>query len=152
MSRFFFDLDGVLRSLTAACGYDPQSWNEICHGLPVCEYINRNLGLLVSAPETEYCHLVAEKEITVLTVQPLHWIPYTRFWIEDHLPLATVKWCQHPSEKLEYMQEGDLLVEDYPHFSDYSKIIVIDRPYNRTVKPYKRVRTPEELKGILGDI
>jgi hypothetical protein len=133
MTLPFFDLDGVLRDLVSACQYSPQSWDDPCHGLPVCEYINQHLELLASAPETEYCHLVADLPITILTVQPLHWIPYTRLWIKNHLPFANVKWCQHPLEKMGYLKEGDWLIEDYPLYENNSQIIMIDRAYNRDV-------------------
>lgn len=35
-------------------------------------------------------------------------------------------------------------------FSDYSRIILIDHKYNRNVKnPFKRIKTPEELKEAI---
>lgn len=47
-------------------------------------------------------------------------------------------------------KEGDLLVEDYPFFNDYSKIILIDYPYNRNVTgEVARVKNPDELRALL---
>ena len=45
---------------------------------------------------------------------------------------------------------GGLLVEDYPFFNDYSKIILIDYPYNRNVTgEVARVKNPDELRALL---
>ena len=150
MTLPFFDLDGCLRSLTEACNYSPQHWDDPCHGMPVCEYISRNLDVLLFAPETEYCHLVADKEITILTVQPLEWRPYTELWIETHLPFANIEYFENIIDKLGYLKEGDWLIEDFPNFPDNSRIIMVDRAYNRGVTGcYERVRTPEELRAIM---
>jgi hypothetical protein len=145
----FFDLDGVLRDLVSACNYDPQTWDEPCHGMTLIGYVNHNLDLLVSATPTEYLPVVVEKEITVLTCQPLNWIPYTKIWLSNHLPKATCIFCQHPMEKLDHLKNGDYLIEDYPLFPNNKQIIMIDRPYNRMVQAYKRIRTAGELKNVL---
>jgi hypothetical protein len=155
----FWDLDGVLRDLTTGISahlgkpFDPQTWNEhVVDNLNLCDYIDRNLHILVEAPETEYYHLIADKEITILTVQPLHWLPYTRLWIKNHLPFAKVKWCEHPLEKMDYLKDGDVILEDYPNFPDNSKVIMVDRPYNRNVTGcFARVKNPAELERIIGE-
>ena len=151
MGKIFWDLDGCLRSLTDACTYNPQSWDEPCHGMSLIDWVDQNLDLLVSATPTEYWHLVVEKGITILTVQPLHWIPWTELWIKKHLPLADVKYCKKPLDKLEYLTNGSLLVEDYPNFPDNSKIIMIDKVYNHVIQSFKRVSTPQELEVILNE-
>jgi hypothetical protein len=145
----YWDLDGCLRDLVSACTYDPQEWDTICHGMTLIEYVNQNLELLTSATPTEYLPIVADKEITILTVQPLNWIPYTRLWIEKHLPFANTVWCDHFEDKFRCLDDGDLLVEDYPRFKDNSRIIMIDRSYNRVIQSHIRVRTPAELKLVL---
>ena len=42
-------------------------------------------------------------------------------------------------------EPNTLLIEDNPKFSDYSRIILIDQPYNQKVEANIRVSSPEEL-------
>jgi hypothetical protein len=151
--KIFWDLDGVLRDLISVVGHNPQHYHEKIDGLGFVEYVTKHKHLLVSAPTTEYFSLVKGKAITVITCQPLDWIPYTNEWLKNHLPKAKTIFCQHPLAKMEYMKDGCLLIEDYPEFPDNSRIIMVDRPYNRNVEGcHARVYTPAELKYALKEV
>ena len=148
--KYLFDLDGVLRDLIRVVGHNPQEYNEEIDGLTFVEYVTKHKQLLITAPTTEYFKLVKGKAITVITCQPLDWIPYTSEWLRNHLPKATTIFVQHPLAKLDYTKEGCLLVEDYPFFPDNSRIVMVDRQYNRQAEGcYARVYTPAELEYAL---
>jgi len=163
--RIVFDLDGVLRSLTdgisahVGCKFDPQSWDDpVCSGRrrisSICEYVNRHPEILVTSPPPAYYPELAGERITVLTCQPIGWIPYTLEWIRKWLPGCPVKFVQHPEEKLDYCRTNNcLIVEDYPNFTDNSRVVMVDRPYNRMVTGCKaRVRTSGELIKIMEEM
>jgi hypothetical protein len=157
----YFDLDCVLRDLHGAISdklgmpFAPTDWREAPPGhASVIDFVDNNRLLLASAPVTEYWHEIMlardGKPITVITCSPITWIPYTRYWLAQNMPRRTkIIWCQRPEGKLELLGPHDWLVEDYPGFSDYSRIILIDRPYNRNVAAPVRVKTPAELGAVL---
>ena len=139
----YWDLDGVLRDLTTGISdhihepFEPLTWNEnVRRGVSLCDYIDRNPVILATAPPTAFLPLAAsEDEPIILTVQPLHWIPWTRLWLREHLPNASVRWCQRPEENLGILaRDGALIVEDYPYFPDNERIIMVDYLYNCMVK------------------
>jgi len=148
--NFLWDLDGVLRDIHGAIDFEPFTWNQYPrHGLTLIECVNLNLDVLAEAKPTEFYPLARGKNITILTCQPINWIPYTKIWIDRYLPQSVIKYCQHPLEKLDYLTNGLLLIEDYPLFPDNSKIIMVDKPYNYEAKGcFARVKTPQELQEL----
>lgn len=160
-----FDLDGVLRDLTAGISqhlgrpFDPPSWNQdVLPGVDLCEYIDRHPSILLSSPATEYvtalCYLeeVTGETPTIMTCQPLPWILWTREWIRKNVN-ASVIFCHSPQEKLERLKPGDLLVEDYPGFACNGQIVMVDRPYNRHVQGCAaRVGNVGELIAIIREM
>jgi hypothetical protein len=149
----FFDLDGVIRNI---CGIDRenwQNWDDLIDGQTVVEYINADLKLLYTAPVTKYYPLIESFPfVHIITCQPEHWRPYTMCWIQEHFEKNRfdVDFVLNASEKLSMLKEGDRIVEDYPLFDDYSKVILIDYPYNRNVTGAVRVRNVDELKVVMG--
>ena len=149
----YFDLDGVIRDLHS-CVEPKQKfleWNSPIKGRNFLEYFDENLHLLVESRPTEYYEeiILWNDSIPIITSQPYGWRENTLIWIEKYLPKATVIF---DSEKLHLLKEGDYIVEDYPNYNDYSKVILIDRPYNRCVRnPLLRIKKPIELRRFLND-
>lgn len=151
--KIYFDLDGVLRSLAAVVfGFNPPAWDWEKDNKDLVSIINEDLSLLVSAPKTKYLG-VAEKmdDLTILTCQPDKWKPYTEEWIHNNLPGdVNLIYAKSFNEKLKYLKNGEILIEDFPFFSDYSKIAIIDYPYNQNVvNCLMRIREPGELAGLV---
>jgi len=149
----FFDLDGVLRDLSGAVGYNPQSWEDLApNGIGICDYLNSHKEVFVNALPTEYLAVANLFEYPrIITHQEIDWIPYTKLWVKRYLPKAKVTYVNHPFEKLDILGDNGILIEDYPYFPDNSKVIIIDKPYNRIASGcLARVHNVNELKEILG--
>jgi hypothetical protein len=152
----YFDLDGVIRWLTHDLrnGQMPKTWSEtLPNGEDMCEYIHKNLNALITAPPTKYYDIIRRlPKINIITNQFQSWKPYTLTWIYKHFKPSQIEvnFVSTMEEKLSFLNNGNFLVEDYPFFPDYSKIILIDWPYNRNVeKPYLRITTPEQLAEVI---
>lgn len=150
--RIFWDLDGVLRKLSWAFHDEwPDSWNQQINGKGLIESIDDNLGCLLECPECEYIEVAKEcVPLHIVSLQPDNWRKNTSKWLDIHLPEAKVKYVTKPDHKLLYLECGTrILIEDSPNFDDYSKIILIDRPYNAHVDAPHRVKSPDELRDKL---
>lgn len=147
-----FDLDGVIRNLCQACfGRHIDTWDQKIDGKDLVDVINDDLGILMSAPPTEYFEVIKQvSNLFILSCQPAHWRRLTNTWIHMHFFHASVRveYVNSIPEKLSIVASHNaILVEDYPKFSDYSKVILIDRPYNRHVTGFiDRVTTPAQLE------
>jgi len=154
--QIFWDLDGCIRDLAAPLhgGASPLSWSQpLPNGWDICAWINDNKEILALCPPTQYyCIARALPSISIISAQPEGWRPFTSAWIHKHFNMATttVTYVDSGEEKLDLLGASDLLVEDYPLFSNYSQIILIDHPYNQgVVAPYKRVYDKCQLVRVL---
>lgn len=145
----FFDLDGVLRDLCGAAKVNPKSWNELIHGEDFVEYFTKRAYLLFTAQPTEYtevaqiCRKYLEGNFMLLTTQPHDWRSLTEEWVRMHFPDWQIVYSE---DKLSFLNQGDILIEDSPNLSNYSQVLLIDRPYNQCIDlPHTRVYTPKGL-------
>jgi hypothetical protein len=150
----YFDIDGVVRDLcTAMWGITPVIWeHKDKDGRGVCDIINSNLPLLENAPPTEYVPYISTLDhLFFISWQDKQWEPYTINWLNKWIGCSRfdVRFVKNTHEKLDMLKEGDILVEDYPNYADYSKIILIDQPYNQKVSCNRRVKSPKELAIFL---
>ncbi len=153
----YWDLDGVLRYLAKVVwNKDPETWHcKTQDHLSIFDVIRMKPQLLIEAPETEYIGVAKkQKELLILSSQPEHWRTLTELWIATHLPdiHIDITFTENSLEKLQYLRQGDYLIEDYPLFPDYSKIILVDRRYNKNVNAPIRVSTPEQLERIINEL
>lgn len=151
--KVYFDLDGVIRNLAGHMfTRDPEDWDEPIHGMNFYDYLDSNLHMLEESPKTEYCDVIAQYYPTILSCQPLRWREGTMKWIANNLggKISGVIFTKHPLDKFHYVSKSDWLVEDYPGFKDYSRIILIDHAYNKKVlNPAMRIKDPEILDRFL---
>jgi hypothetical protein len=150
----YFDIDGVVRDLLTLMGANPQHWDFEHNGETLIQFYDRYLYRLRVAPVTEYYDTITQftDNPTFITRCKESWRLPTHDWLSAHFATFRCIFVNEPEEKLNWLQEGDFLVEDYPGFSDYSQIILIDTPYNQNVYCERRVRTPAELWLYLADI
>ena len=145
-----FDLDGVLRNLHFWCP-DIAEWTQKFNGLSFCDTVDRDLSILETAPPTEYYPVVKDlPNLVILTHQPPKWYRGTTRWCKRYLPQASVVFVDEAWHKMMFLGDETLLIEDSPVLPDYSRIILIDRPYNQAVTGcYERVSIPVRLGEII---
>lgn len=154
-----WDLDGVLRDLNGHLmhlygGEYPTEWNfKYGNGKTIYECIDENLAILVEAPPTAYLRTCLQhyNSPEIWTSQPEPWQPLTKHWIKQHIGEGcTIRFlrCEEKEEELR-KDESILLVEDTPNFKSYDRVLLIDRPYNQTVKGAVRIFGTKHLNNML---
>ena len=148
------DLDGVLRDLNQCLGNDfgvpyPTTWYWRFEERTIFDFINSDLNILYRSPKTKYFNTIVSalsKPIEIWTNQPEEWRPLTVKWCDKNIKNYNLVFLSPKEKYLKLMDEPNtLLIEDNPKFSDYSRIILIDQPYNQKVEANIRVSSPEEL-------
>ena len=155
--KIVWDLDGVIRDLSGEITkrYMPDfkitTWYWKYKDLDVYDYVNRNKAILEECPVTEYYEIAKEiPDLVIWTRQPDSWIYGTVKWVQKYLPRASMR-IFGPQECKEesILSDCDYIIEDYPMFKNYDKVILIDRPYNQEVESKIRIKTPEMLREVL---
>lgn len=131
------------------------TWNEKdCRSNTLIEAVNLDPDLCLLAGPCEYLHYINEyyqgRTVHFLSSQPMTWRWYTEKWLKIYVANPyDIIYTNSSQEKLTYLREGDYLVDDSPCFGDYSKIILVDYPYNRRINAPIRVRNREELREVI---
>jgi len=155
--KVVFDLDGVIRDLNQLLleRYNvpyPQTWYWSYKGKGVYDYVKDDYSILRDAPPTEYLDVVKQytRYPEFWTNQPQDWLRHTYKWLQKYFDGYTLIMLG-PEEKYDKLMRNKdiILVEDYPNFRDYSRIILVDRPYNRQVNAPMRVKNAEEFRKLL---
>lgn len=153
----YCDLDGVLRDLCKTANIEPTEWDCKIEGLEFTDYFSEHLHLLKLAVPTEYLDMIKVyreyvSSICILTDQPRKWQPYAIQWLETHFDLMPDIIFTETKDKLKYLSDNDILIEDYPKLKDYSKVWLIDRTYNRDIRVPIRIHTPRQLFFKLSEV
>lgn len=156
-----FDLDGTLRDLNGELlrryGVPfPKTWFWRHQGKTIFDFIARDFSLLANCPPTKYLEVVNKifkhKTLQLWTNQPESWRPHTKIWIEQNIKAAVVETHYLDTKEKQTRLDNNvdyILVEDCPNFKDYSRIILIDQPYNQIIKTTNRIKTTEQLRELL---
>lgn len=157
MNRIVFDLDGVFRELNPYLKEKygmpyPTDWNWKFKNKDIYEWAKvDNYHVVVEAPPTEYLKVVKRhiKEPEIWTHQPEDWKPYTKEWIDFHIGKCKILYMTADEKRKKLDREPDvILVEDYPFFSSYDRIALVDRPYNQQAKPFYRFTNVKEFERL----
>lgn len=152
MINLFWDIDGTIRRLDKpTIGEELPYWNYKKNGVGFCTLVDNNLTILEKAQPYSYLNVLnKQKNAVVITHQPEKWKPYTERWLS--------KWVKIPYEiiyvdciedKLEYLENNDYLIDDYPLFSSYDNILLVDRLWNQEVKAINRIFGTKDLREFL---
>jgi hypothetical protein len=160
--KFVFDIDGVLRNLNYSICKEfnlpiPTSWynNEWDKlGRGVYDLIKEKIHLLYDAYPTKYFITIGSYMILngseLWTHQPPSWRKLTKKWINDWLPPIKIRYLTPQQKENRLRKYKDIiLVDDYPHFKSYDRILLIDQPYNQNVKNCIRIKKVSELRKWL---
>ena len=165
--KIFFDIDGVLRDtngilikkyrLPYPTSWYANEWDKL--GLNIYDLVAIDYNVLFEANPTKYFKIILNYGknnggLEIWSHQPPSWRPHTKKWLNKNLQGIKYKLRfltpKQKAYRLSKIKDG-LLVDDFPLFSNYDKIILVDYPYNRNVKKGRRISSPKELKDILND-
>jgi hypothetical protein len=132
-------------------GFEPPYWNYRYNGKGFCDIINDNLEILEIAKPYVYLNILNEqKEATFLTHQPKKWKSHTEKWLTQWVKIPyKIIYVNDIKEKLNYLNNGDYLIDDYPLFSCYDQVFLIDRLWNQEVKTKNRIFGEKDLRIFL---
>ncbi len=150
--RIIFDLDGVIRDLVSCTDKninDIKEWDYFNVSV-----IDKNPELILRCKPTEYYPIIKKffnnQELIIYTHQRESWKKYTESWCKKYLQRFKIYYFDSIEEKLNYLDSGDYLIEDYPFKNILDKnIVLIDRPYNKSGKCKIRILSPIGLKYFL---
>jgi len=158
MQKIVFDLDGVLRNLQAGLNKEfgiPhfKEWFWLWEGEDIFYWVKHSdYRILTDSPPTKYLDVVKRNidKVFLWTCQPEDWKKHTIQWVEKYLNYAFYLFLdtEGKRELLDTLKDV-WLVEDSPNFSNYDRIILIDRPYNRHIKVKYRIKKPKELECLI---
>ena len=151
-NKIVFDIDDVVRDLnkliTNRLGHNAENWEE---GHVIHDIVRCRPEVLVEAGETPYAEVV-KKYVSCplfLSNQASSWQPYTNIWLDNHFDNYNVIYTNSFIEKEDLCEEV-ILVDDFPAFSDYNNVALVDMSYNREVKqPLKRIKSPKDLMSLI---
>ena len=158
-----WDLDGVIRALfksfrerfnipDGVYGYNS---TDLFLGKTIYEWAKEDYSFIYKSDPTEYLDTIKEctngSKIEIWSHQPDDWIKYTKKWLNTYLKGKYIIKYLTPEEKYRKLKDNPnyFLVEDSPRFPCYDRIVLIDREYNREIKPFIRIKSKEELKIFL---
>jgi len=151
----YFDLDNTIRHLDIFnIPGGPNYWRKrMSDGTSITNYIDRNLDILVTSYPTEYYSIIKKhvKCPVILTHQKEHWLPYTIYWLDRHFKQYELINVPEIPAKEQYLNIGDYLVDDYPHFSSKitDNLLLISMNYNQDSPCKARITKPEQLLPFL---
>lgn len=155
----YFDLDNTIRHLNIfnEIAGGPNHWRQrMSDGTSIVNYIDNNVNILTDSPPTEYYSIIKRYVAcpVILTHQKEHWLPYTRQWLNNHFWQYELINVDSPSEKEKYLNIGDYLVDDYPHFSSKitDNLLLISMNYNQDSPCKTRIVKPSDLVPYLREI
>jgi len=155
----FFDLDGVIRDLSEEVwpGQVEEEWDKPApDGRNIFDYINDNIDILLTSPQTKFCRVIRFFNPTILTSQPENWRINTTIWIKKNCPeYNKIIFVSKPEEKLNIVTKNDWLVDDYPLFPKelYNEnILLIHHKYNENVSSKFRIKKASTLMQVLSKI
>jgi len=164
--KIYWDIDGVLRDLSGTLpkkvqgqldyseNVSKESWHN--GGKLLKKYLTpRSILKAKSLPYIKAAKYFAfDHPLRILSCQNKKWIEPTVKWLYNHLDFANgidINFVKANEDKISLIEkEKGFLIDDYPFFKDYSRVIVVDYAYNRkVVGEFARVKSIGQLKRVL---
>ena len=158
MNKIVFDLDGVIRDLMRYC-YDmfniPEAneWFWKYKNKDIYDWVKEdNYNALLYSKPTKYFSVIKNysEKLEIWSHQPLKWRSLTKRWLDYHLGDYTIRYLNTSEKRKRLDAHKNLwLVEDSPNFSNYDRIILIDKLYNKNINCKTRIKTCLGLAWVL---
>lgn len=154
--KIVFDLDGVIRDMDKKIfqlyGFHIIHWFWEYKKLDVYGLAKKNYSIVRDAPPTKYYSIIKKYYPCpeIWTYQLSDWQKYTLVWLSRHFIKYKIRFLTPYQKYLELRRLRRIwLVDDFPGYSHYNKIILIDRPYNRCINAPMRVKTIRQLEDLI---
>jgi hypothetical protein len=150
-----FDLDGVCREihkpLEILYSFKIKHWSFIYKGKDFWDMINEHSEIWLNALPTEYYDIIKKQEnLEFWSVQKTEYKADTIKWLDKYFPKYKIRFFKNFEQKEKAVYKNNIiLIDDFPNFSNYKNIILIDRTYNKNTKANVRIKTPEKLQKYL---
>lgn len=153
--KIMWDVDGVVRDLITPMemkyNFKARHWNFTHNGKDFWDMAEEIPDLFLNAPSTPYYEIIKQiKSPTFWTIQRPEYKDQTLKWLDNHFDNYKIRFFKDFKHKENAVYKKDIiLVDDFPNFSNYSNILLIDTEYNKQTKAKKRIKTPEQLQKVL---
>lgn len=157
INRIAFDIDGVIRDIYRVLEdkyhFRCKSYNQKHNGKDFWAMLSETPDLFEIAPTTKYYKVVKE-----LLSKPEFWSfqrkPYreqTVRWLDKHFDGYKIKFFNSLEEKYHHLKSNKnyLLIEDSDQFPEYSRIVLVDKHYNRRIDSAYRITKEKQLASII---
>ena len=156
--KIVWDVDGVIRNLGIVHKRfnipKTMDWHWIYKDKDIYGWVKEDYSVLINASPTKYLDVLKESNngsvIEFWTYQPPDWKPYLKQWLNKYFKKYIIRYLK-PDQKYKRLQKHKnvILVEDYPNYPSYDRIILIDRYYNKDTKATIRITSKKQLKNLL---
>jgi hypothetical protein len=149
---FYWDIDGVLRELDQlTLGKTLPYWDYKQNGKSFVQLVDENIEICeLASPYQDYLDILNScfTKVNILTHQPNNWKPYTEKWLNHYIKIPyNLYYVNNIKEKEKFLRwPNDYLIDDYPLFSNYENILLINREWNKNVEAPMRIHNGEMLK------
>lgn len=149
------DLDGTIRDIHSLIqkryNFIIKHWSYIHGGKDFWDMVKEYPEVWADALPTKYYNIIKQYEpITFWTVQREENKEATIKWLDKYFTKYKIRFFKDFEHKEKAVYKNNVvLIDDFPNFSNYEKIILIDTNYNKNTKAKIRIKTPEKLQEYL---
>ena len=157
IKKIVFDLDGVIRNLMypfeQQYGFKTKKYNFRHNGRNFWDMAREHPEFFIEAPVTKYYNTINKyvKRPTIWTFQHKEYRDLTEHWVASYFDDYNIRFFRCGGDKYKRLREktDHVLIEDAPNFPDYTRVILIDQPWNKGIEDAFRVSKVGELEKIL---
>jgi 5'(3')-deoxyribonucleotidase len=113
-------------------------WSEKFHLIPLIEE-----DAPATIRELRRCF-----EVHIMSCRPRETFSGTVMWLQQYIEYDGLVFLPPSTDKTKYLDDYYLLIDDNPAFAHHPKVILFDRPWNKTVNA-RRIKSLRELLEIL---
>ena len=153
--KYVIDIDKVVRDvhifLEQKYKFTIRHWDYFYKGKDFWIMADESPEVWTDAPPSEYYSIIKQyKPLEFWSVQKIEHKDATIKWMNKYFDKYKIKFFKDFEHKYKELQKRNvILIDDFPNFPSYEKIILIDTNYNKSTKAKIRIKTPEQLEKYL---